>query len=325
MRKNRTPTALVLAALMTLAVLAAPSGAAASPTSPTKIGGWSQGGNWAAFDAAVGPLDIYRGYDTGFSHATWAQVPPGQRHGSTNDYSFKIPPAQLAAGQWDARLRTFIASTPRNVVLTNWHEPEDDIEAGRFTAAQYRAAQARLNRLVDAQNAADGGGRRVSVILMNATFTGLKGRNPADYWPTTADGGTVDLISADVYNSPTGTGSAVPVGYTTGANWKSASQLLLPVLQFAYARRTDWAVSELGVLEDVHDPNRRPQLLRDIVAFARAGRISPTLVWRPARWIEYWSSRGSRGDWSLRYQHPVPSASNASLAYRTWRDLARQP
>jgi hypothetical protein len=324
MSVKRSQIALLLCWLVMLGVCVAPSAASASPTSRTKIGGWSQGGNWTAFDAAVGRLDIYRGYDTGFHHATWAQVPAGQRHGTMTDYSFKIPPAQLAVGQWDARLRTFIASTPRNVVLTNYHEPENDIEAGAFSAVQYRQAIARLNRLVDAQNAADRGTRRVSVILMGATFTGLKGRNPANYWPTAADGGSADLISADVYNSPNGTGTAVPLGYTTGAKWKTAAQLLQPVLRFAAQHRTDWAVSEFGVLEDVHDAARRPQLLRDAVILARAGRIGTT-AWRPALWIQYWSARGPRGDWSLGYQHPVPSASSSSPAFRTWRDLARLP
>ena len=328
MHRTRTLSALVIAGLVFLGVLVVPSGASASPTSQTKIGAWSQYGNWTAFDAAVGPVDVYRGYDSGFNHPTWDQIPAGHRHaGGMNDYSFQIPPAQLAAGLWDQRLRTFIASTPRNVVLTNHHEPEQEIEAGQFTFAQFRQAQARLNQLVDQQNVIDGGTRRVSVILMISTFTGFQGRNAENYWPTAAkgDGGTVDLISADVYNAPHGTGTTVPIGYTTGTNWKSATTLLRPVLRFAQLHRTDWAVSELGILEDVNDANRRAQLMRDVVAYARAGRVSSTTVYRPALWVSYWNSRGGRADWGLRFQHPVPSESNNSLAFRTWRELAQLP
>jgi hypothetical protein len=102
------------------------------------------------------------------------------------------------------------------VVLTDHHEPEQEIEAGKFTFPQFRAAQLRLERLVDAQNAIDGGTPKVSVILMISTFTGFQGRNATNYWPTQArDGGVVDLISADVYDAPHATGTAgVPLGYT---------------------------------------------------------------------------------------------------------------
>jgi hypothetical protein len=211
--KSRPLGALCIAGLVMLGLLVSPPSAGASATSQTKIGAWTQYGSWAAFDAAVGPVDVYRGYDSGF-RATWQQVPPGHRHsGGINDFSFQLPPAQVVTGQHDAALRTFIASTPKNVVLTNHHEPEQEIQSGAFTFAQFRAANARLDRLVDEQNARDGGTRKVSVILMISTFTGFQGRNAENYWPTTAkgDGGTVDLISADVYAAPHGTGTTVPV------------------------------------------------------------------------------------------------------------------
>ena len=330
--KKRGLGALFVAALVVLGVLVAPTGAGASPTSTTKIGGWSQHGNWTAFNAGAGQMDVYRGYDSGFRYATWNAIPAGQRYrgpaptaGVFNDYSFQIPPAQLINGSYDARLRTFLASTPLNVVLTNHHEPEQEIEAGQFTFAQFRTALVRLNRLVDEQNARDGGTRKVSVILMISTFTGFQGRNAANYWPTAArDGGTVDLISADVYNMPHGTGTTVPIGYTTGTNWKTAQTLVRPVLRFAQQNRTDWAISELGILEDVNNPGRRAQLMRDVVDIARSGQIG-SLVYRPALWVSYWSSRGGRADWGLRFQHPVPSESTSSLAYQTWRELAQLP
>lgn len=317
--------AAMAAVLVLLAVLTSPAVATAD-TGGTKIGAWSR--NWAAFDAAVGPVEVYRGYDNGFRFPTWQQVPRNLAHpGGMNDYSFQLPPAEVAAGRHDAALRTFIASTPTNIVLTNHHEPEQEIEAGQFTFAEFRAANARLARLVDEQNAVDGGTRKVSVILMISTFTGYKGRNAENYWPTQAkgDGGSVDLISADVYNSPHGTGTTVPLGYTTGTNWKSIPRLMSPVLRFAQAKQTDWAVSELGFLEDVGNPGRRAQAMRDAVAYASAGRLSATNVWRPALFVSYWDSRGSRADWGLRYGHPVPSESSSSAAFRTWRDLAALP
>jgi hypothetical protein len=331
--KKRGLGALVVAALVLLGVLVAPTGAGASLTSATKIGAWSQYGNWTAFNQGAGQMDVYRGYDSGFRYATWSAIPVGQRYRGPqnlptviNDYSFQIPPAQLIAGQWDDRLRTFIASTPLNVVLTNHHEPEQEIEAGQFTFAQFRAAQLRLDRLVDEQNAVDGGTRKVSVILMISTFTGFQGRNASNYWPTVArDGDTVDLISADVYNAPHGTGTTVPLGYTTGTNWKTPAGLVRPVLTFARLNNTDWAISELGLLEDVNNPNRKSTDMRGVVDIARSGRIG-TLVWRPALWVSYWNSRGGRADWGLRFNNPpVPSETTSSNAYQAWRAIAQLP
>jgi hypothetical protein len=334
MDRRRTAGALVLAAVVLLATLLAPSAASASPTSVTKIGGWSQNGNWTAFNAGAGQMDVYRGYDNGFRYPTWQDIPVGYRYRGpqnlatvVNDYSFQIPPAQLTAGTWDARLRTFIASTPKNVVLTNHHEPEQEIEAGQFTFAQFRAAQLRLDRLVDQQNALDGGTRKVSVILMISTFTGFKGRNATNYWPTVArDGDSVDLISADVYNSPHATGTTgVPLGYTDGVNWKSPATLVRPVLNFAKLNGSDWAISELGLLEDVNNPLRKSQDMRGVVDIARSGRIG-TLVWRPALWVSYWNSRGGRADWGLRFHNPpVPSETTSSNAYQAWRAIAQLP
>lgn len=331
--RKRALGALFVAALVVIGVLVAPTGAGASPTSGTKIGAWSQFGSWTAFDQGAGQMDVYRGYDNGFRYATWQQIPAGQRYRGPqdldtvmNDYSFRIPPAQLISGAYDARLRTFLASTPPNVVLSNYHEPEQEIEAGQFTFAQYRSAQLRLHRLVDEQNAIDGGTRKVSVILMISTFTGFQGRNAANYWPTAArDGGTVDLISADVYNAPHGTGTTVPLGYTTGINWKTPAVLVRPVLNFARQNNTDWAISELGLLEDVNDPTRKATDMRGVVDIARSGRIG-TLVHRPALWVSYWNSRGGRADWGLRFNNPpVPSETTDSTAYQAWRAIAQLP
>ena len=328
MSNKRALSALVLAAAVMLGVLVVPSTASALPTSTTKVGAWSR--DWTWFDANVGPVDVYRGYDNGFHYATWQQVPRNLAHpGGINDYSFQIPPAQLARGLWDDRLRAFIRSTPPNIVLTNHHEPEQEIAAGAFTFAQFRAAQARLNRLVDEVNRGDGGNRKVSVILMISTFTGFKGRNPENYWPTAAkgDGGTVDLISGDVYAAPHGTGTAAaPLGYTDGVNWKSPATLMKPLVRFAQSKATDWAVSELGYLEDVNDGQRKAQALREAVAFAKAGRPSPTArVYRPALWISFWDSVGGRADWRLRWTSPAPTQAANTPAARAWADLRSQP
>ena len=312
---------IVVSLLAVNAIAVAAVSAAPAPGSPTLIGASSR--DWAWFDRAVGPQQVYRGFDGGFHYSTWSQVPYKLAHNSggvMNDYSFRIPPAALARGDYDARLTTFIASTPKTINLTNIHEPEQEVEAAQFSFADYRRAIARLNTLTDAVNAKDGGTRSVSVILMISTFKGFKGRNPENYWPTVAkgDGGSADIQAADVYASIHATGTAgTPEGYTDGVNWVEPTVIFNPLIAFAKAHSTDWAVSELGYLEYKGQPNRKGDALKTAVAVAKAGG-----GYRPALWVNYFDNAGGRADWQLRYtQPPIPSTSDTSYAARVWDSL----
>ncbi len=68
--------------------------------------------------------------------------------GSNADYgppvvvSFKFKPQEVVTGKWDATMRSWFNSIPssRQVWWSYFHEPENDIEAGSYTFAQYRAA-----------------------------------------------------------------------------------------------------------------------------------------------------------------------------------------
>jgi len=312
----------VVASALAAGALAVPAvSAAPAPGTPTLIGASSR--DWAWFDRAVGPQQVYRGFDGGFHYSTWSQVPYKLSHNSSgrmNDYSFRIPPAALARGDYDSRLTTFIASTPKTINLTNIHEPEQETEAGQFSFSNYRKAIARLNTLTDAVNANDGGTRTVSVILMISTFRGFKGRSPENFWPTVAkgDGGTADIQAADVYASVHGTGTVdTPAGYTDGIAWVDPTVIFNPLIAFAKAHSTDWAVSELGYLEYKGQPNRKGDALRTAVAVATAGG-----GYRPALWVCYFDNSGGRADWQLRHsQPPVPSTSDTSYATRVWDSL----
>ncbi len=313
MRRISSPAALRgLAASATLLLAAAglTGGSAAAEVGDTMpVGATSR--DWTWFDAAVGPTQIYRNFDAGFHYATWTQTKAYTLHPDAPryDYSFNLPPAEVLAGAWDARLRTFVASTPGNTILSIWHEPEQEIEKGLFTAQQFRDMMVRFNALVDAQNALDGGTRLVSVVLMVSTFTGFKGRNPNTYWPGNAG---ADLIAVDAYGSPSGTKTAAaPAGYTDGRRWKTAGLLLSPVYAFSVVKGTRWGVSEFGYLVDVNGPTRKAQTITDGVAYARAN---------DAVMFEYFDSFGSRADWRLRYQNPaVPSTSAGSDAVNALR------
>lgn len=320
------------------------SRSAQAATSGTLVGAYSR--DWSWFDANVGPMQVYRGYDTGFHFATWGQTDAATVHPQdpahptfVNDYSFNLPPDKVADGSDDAQLTKFIGTTPTNAVLTNYHEPEQEIDAGQFTFQQFQNSITHLAYLVHQQNVLDQGTRRVSVILMVESFSGFKNRWAINYWPTALPTVTnptshlpvgedfPDVISADAYALPHATNTAgVPSGYTDGARWKTAATLLSPVLTFANAHHTHWAVSELGYLEDKTSPMHKANEITAALAYATAGKVTSTATPNPALYLEYWDSRGRRADWELRFNNPpVPSTSGNSNAAVTWRHLAGNP
>lgn len=302
------------------AVIPAGRAAATQPPLPpfnSLIGGVAT--DWTWFDTNVGVVQIYRDFDSGgFHYPTWQQTKAYARHpnAAANDYSFEILPQVLAdpASGAQAQVAAFLATTPRNLQVTNYHEP-DAKYVGKFTPAQHRAGTVALANLVRAQNAADGGTRRTSVTLMNVTF-GITGTTKAtDWWPTdTVDGGHADIISVDAYALPHATNTTgVPVGYTDGVNWKIPTALLTNVYNFALARQIPWSVSELGYLEDIHDPLRKANTIRDVVAWAKS---------HGAHHVSYFDNKGPRADWRLRYNNPpIPSQSTTSNATVTWKSL----
>jgi hypothetical protein len=286
------------------------------PPFPSLIGGAAT--DWAWFEAHVGPAQIYRDYDSAFHYATWQQTKAYAVHpnAAANDYSFKILPQTLAdpASGAAAQVAAFLRTTPMNIQVTNYHEP-DNSYPGRFTAQQYRAGIVTLANLVRAQNALDGGTRRTSVTLMNVTFGNYGTTKAADWWPTdNPDGGHADIISVDAYASPHATNTVgVPAGYTDGVGWKTPTGLLTNVYNFAASRGIPWAVSELGYLEDIQDPMHKANTLRDIVTWAKA---------HGAHHVSYFDAKGPRADWRLRYNNPpIPSQSDTSNATVMWKSL----
>ena len=295
------------------------SSAAAEPVrSPTVIGAASA--SWSAFDAAVGPVGIYRDFDSGFGYPTWQDTPAYRAHpnAAANEYSFKVSPQRLANPNDPivAKVRSFVATTPLNIILTNYHEPERN-GPNVYTPAQYRTGLLALHQIVQQQNAVDGGTRKVSLILMNITFKGKRTTSPSDWWPTQArDGGQVDIVSADVYALPHATGTpCCPTGYTDGINWQQPAYIMKFVRDFAAARNIPWSVSELGYLEDVNNPQRRATALRAAIDYARANG---------AHHVSYFDSGGPRASWHLRWTAPKGTASSTSSAFTTWRTIAAE-
>ncbi len=110
--------------------------------------------------------------------------------------SFKAPPAQILAGTHDAALSQWFSDAPRqqDVYWTYYHEPEDDIARGAFTAEQYRRAWQRLAAMArEARNPR----LRATLILMGFSVNPTSGRNWRDYYPGRD---AIDVLGWDVYN-----------------------------------------------------------------------------------------------------------------------------
>ena len=121
--------------------------------------------------------------------------------------SFKVDPAEVLAGTHDARLRQWFRTAPRNqdIYWTYYHEPEDNIANGDFTAAQYRQAWQRLSGLAaEAKNPR----LRATLILMGFSVNPASHRNWRDYYPGKQ---YVQVMGWDVYNHKKG-------GYTPAAD-----------------------------------------------------------------------------------------------------------
>ncbi len=142
-------------------------------------------------DATLGKLGVVRVF--------YRRVPkpwPGKAPGRDVIVSFRLDPARVLAGDYDAYMRNWFASVPisLNVYWTNYHEPEDEIEAGRFTASEYRTSFAHLNRL--AREAANPR-LKSTVVLMSWSARPASGRKWRSYVP---DPASIDVLAWDIYN-----------------------------------------------------------------------------------------------------------------------------
>jgi hypothetical protein len=120
----------------------------------------------------------------------------GYGNGQAVVVSFKATPAQVNSGALDATLANWFETAPRDrdVYWSYYHEPEDNIEAGDFTAADYRAAWQRISAI---SHRAQNPRLHATLILMCYTLSKSSGRSFADYY---AGVNYIDVLGWDCYN-----------------------------------------------------------------------------------------------------------------------------
>lgn len=109
-------------------------------------------------------------------------------------YSAKVNPKQIANGSQDAAVRALFTAAPKDrpFYYCVWHEPEDDIVNGTFTAADLKAAWARVAPIARSV----GSHIVLTPILMGYTWSTASHRTWTDYVPAASDW---DALGVDTY------------------------------------------------------------------------------------------------------------------------------
>jgi hypothetical protein len=147
-------------------------------------------------DAAYGtptPMPISRVFYSGAPQA-W----PGNAgmSGRPVVVSFRYRPLDVIAGKYDTALRNWFAGMPSYPVYWSYsHEPEDNIERGEFTAADYRAAWQRISDIANA-SAPPTAQLHSVLILMCWSLRSAANRNWHDYYVP----GAQSMLAFDCYN-----------------------------------------------------------------------------------------------------------------------------
>lgn len=230
-------------------------------------------------------LDLVRVYYDG-APEPW----PGRAPDRSVVVSFKIPPREVLSGSRDAEMRAWFAAAPtdREVYWVYWHEPEDEVDDGLFTASQYRRAFAHLDGLADE---ADNPRLRSTAVLQSYTTREASGRDWRDFAP---EPGTVDVLAWDVYNR-----AAVDGAYT------SPAELLDDARRASESIGSGFAIAEVGsAVAEGDDGTGRSAWLRALGDYAAE---------HDAQFVAYFdfSWNGGRDDYRLR---DAPSV-------QAWREL----
>jgi hypothetical protein len=199
-------------------------------------------------DDALGRQDLVRVFYAG-APKPW----PGDAPRRNVVVSFKLAPADVIAGRDDSMMRTWFAKAPRrlDVYWSYWHEPEDDVAAGKFTPADFRAAFEHLDKLAkEAHNPR----LKSTVILQSWSTVPGSGRDWRDYFPNRR---SVDILAWDVYNRGGHQGRYMSPALLLDAPRRAAESVGKP-----------FAVAELGsILVSGDDGSRRAAWLRSMGAY----------------------------------------------------------
>ncbi|UYM06551.1 hypothetical protein [Solicola gregarius] len=202
--------------------------------------------------------------------------------------SFKIAPSEVLAGAADTYLREWFASAPtdRDIYWVYFHEPEDDIERGAFSAREYSRASDRIARIAAT---ADNPRLINTVVLMCWTVGGDTQRRVASYLAAEPP----DVLAWDCYNAAARDGE-----------YASPDSLFKESVAASKRVGAKWAIAEFGSPLVGHDDgDRRARWLHAVAAYAEQHQ---------AEFVTYFNSTVG-GDFELTDQ-PSQQAWRAIMA-----------
>lgn len=180
--------------------------------------------------AQFGPMQVIRVYLSDQNPLTsWSSAQLNSN--VPMQVSFKGNPATVVSGTEDAKYLAWFKAAPRDrtIYWTFFHEPDDNISAGQFSAAQYVAAWRHLKKLADQ---ADNPRLLATLSLMNWSIFPESGRNWKDMYP---GNDVIDVLAWDVNN----------LGSPRGI-YEDPAKLFGPVIAASKSVGKPWAVAEWG-------------------------------------------------------------------------------
>ncbi len=168
----------------------------------------SSNSTWSTLESAVGAFQARRTYGSTIPanfEASQAGSANDLEAGRASYWSFKPNQTTFAGdtAQHNA-LRAFLRSVPvgHRFVLINYHEPEDNIAAGTFTLAQWKACVQKTGELVHEIRAEQGANSklRAGICLMGPwTFDSRSAYDTWDWTFTPLQLAAIDVVCIDPY------------------------------------------------------------------------------------------------------------------------------
>ena len=201
-RRTWSTVPVVVASALLLAGAVQPGAQAAETAAPATIYGSSvqldTGEQWVdginRVESTIGGLGVVRIFQDAPEPRVFNAL--GARSGI---FSFRMAPADVLAGTYDAQFRAFFAAAPKD--HTTWwsyyHEIDVAVQQGRITdLAQYRAASTRIARLA---RAAGNPRLQSALILVGYAANPKSGFTVNQFMPS--DPSLIDVVAFDNYNS----------------------------------------------------------------------------------------------------------------------------
>lgn len=237
-------------------------------------------------EASMGRLEMIRAYaDNGV--VTWPDWLPKDR---SVYISFKIHPRQVLDGSNDKALTDFFNSFPTKdrIWWGYFHEPEDNIKDGSFTAAQYRNA---FEHIITLQKKLNKSNLIPTLTLMSYSLKPESNRNWKDYVPK-----GIECMAWD--------------GYYRLSGELKVHDIFAKARQISVDTGIPWAVAETGV--NRNERSGRVENAKEMPAGVRAELLKMlakdlSTVKPLPQFVCYFNSNGGsdpkKSDWPI-YEDP---------------------